>query len=56
MRLGLNILNRPISGLEFQKLNAIQQAKLKDFMFSHGAENGVHSVNEQVSFKQIPDT
>jgi hypothetical protein len=32
--------------LQFQKLNAIQQAKLHDFILNHGAENGDFSVNE----------
>jgi len=32
--------------LQFQKLNANQQAKLKDFISNHGAENGDLNVNE----------
>ena len=32
--------------LQFHKLNAIQHAKLHDFILNHGAENGGLSVNE----------
>jgi hypothetical protein len=32
--------------LQFQNLNAIQQARLKDFIFNHGAQNGEIGVNE----------
>jgi len=33
-------------GLQFKTLNAIQQAKLHDFILNHGAENGDLSFNE----------
>ena len=42
--------------LQFQKLNAKQQAKLKDLIFNHSAETVEISANEQVIFTQIPST
>ena len=32
--------------LQFQKLNAIQQARLKDFILNHGAQNGEIDVKD----------